>query len=297
MGLLRLVSRAGNPDSARVLIARVGAILPTTDPAITATSYCLLAGVARQRSVERADSLLKLGQQAAEQAHTRTRGTCLLLSAQVLELRGKMGQSVIRTSAAVDSLRRARDSEWLSTALQYWAYQGLYSVSFDNVRRSASDAIREGTRSGNVVAAGWAGLNLAQLALRLGDVAEASRRAQRAYATLDSLGDRFGIANAFFVLGDAALLGGRLAQSQRAFERADSINVLIGATGSRPAGLYRLAALARGDCAGVRRVVTGGSTPARALKAINPRRARAISRRGKTSTGSRPRTSTTPSTG
>ncbi len=245
IGLLRLVARVGNPDSARALVARVSSLLPTSDPSINATSFCLLAGVARQASMARADSLLTLGRESAQRGHRRARGACQLLSAQVMEVRGQMARAVDTTAAAVDSLRRSRDSEWLATALQYQAYQGLFTLTFDLVRTVAVDAVREGARSGNVVAAGWAALNLAQHALRLGDVSEASRRAQRAFATLDSLGDRYGVANALFVVGDAAFLGGRFASAQRSFEQADSLYVVLGAASSRPAALYRLAALAR----------------------------------------------------
>ena len=244
--LARMVGRAGMPDSSRALFARVGALLPVSDSALTAVVTCLRGGAARQTSVARAESLLAVGHRLADQAGaSRARGLCLFVEAQVAEVKGTLRRAIDLLGAALDTLRGARDLNTYAAAAQFQAYLLTKVARFDRTRGAAADAIAAGRRSGNVLAAAWAGLNLAQVALRLGDFAEASRAAQRSLGELEALGDLSGIASARFVIGDAALLGGRLDEARRSFELADSSYGTLGLTAERPGALYRLAVVAR----------------------------------------------------
>lgn len=222
LALVRVTARSGRLDSTRALLARARSTLPDGDPGLAARVACTEATVPGLRSLAEADSIL---QERIERLRPlgvpRVLAPCLVARYQVLSQLGLPAAAARTLDDALATIRETADIELLATILQQQAFRYIqFTYGLANGRRFATEAIRAGRRSGNRAAEGYARLNLAQLAIRLGDPREASQQAAAARTVFEALGDQPGLAALDFVAGDAAFASGRLAQAREAFERS-----------------------------------------------------------------------------
>lgn len=218
----RVVARGGAADSARRLIERARAAVPPGDSSLTALAICSAGAVVSIATPSRADSLIREGTALAEaNGDRRMVARCLTTAYQVAMGRGLPSKSVASLTAALGAIDLTRDAESAATINQLRAFVYIqFSYAMANGRRHALRAIQLARTSGNRLAEGYAHLNLAQLAIRVGDFRAAARRRDSAVTLLRAIGDRPGQAAAEFVAGDAAFAIGDLPAAGRAYRAA-----------------------------------------------------------------------------
>jgi tetratricopeptide (TPR) repeat protein len=177
-------------------------------------------------------------------AGPRVIGRCYFGYSQVLEAAGAQTRSRAVLDTARTILEGTRDFLGYAAVQQFTAYRAIrYGTKFDFGVHAARTAIEYGERAGDRIVAGWALLNLAQLALRLDDARTAGRYLSRSREILEQVGDRTAIPNIRVVEGDAEYTLGRLARARAAYQAAID--------GFRSLGqpyeliLYRLAGVSR----------------------------------------------------
>ncbi|MDX2056836.1 MAG: CHAT domain-containing protein, partial [Gemmatimonadales bacterium] len=263
--LARMLSRAGRGDSAGRLVDRAVALVPATDTSLTAVATCAATSTVPATNPARADSLLARGRALAEAAGDhRATARCRISEYQVLIGRGRARQAGAALDSAMAAARRTRDSETKATAFQLRAFVYVqFSVGLANGRSLANQAIREARRSGNRLAEGYAHLNLAQLAIRVGDFGVAAAERDTAVAVLGAIGDRSGQAAAEFVGADAAFAIGDIATAARGYDRAFELYRALGAPIGGVLQRRALAAISRRDFDGARQLLTDATAEAR----------------------------------
>ena len=268
--LAALTGRRGMVDSTRGLILAAVRAAEGAGAATRARTTCTQAGLLRGSAARRADTLVTEGLRLArESGERRVIAGCLIGSALIGEVLGRQRSSIVLLEEAVPLLQAAHDRHALAAAYQLLAYtSGQYSANFWNGTRYAKAAILGGTQTGNVVAAAWARLNLAQIALRVGDLATARAETDSARPQLRALEDRGGVAALEFVSGEAALIAGDGVAARVAFQRADSIYGAVGFSNFRPGVWFRMAVAERmaGHPAEARRLLALATDSARAAR-------------------------------
>ncbi len=246
--LAALTGRRGMADSTRALILAAVHAAESAPPATRARAACTQASLLRGSAARRADTLAADGLRLArESGERRIIAGCLISVALVGEVLGN--QRLFRDLLArevVPLLQEVHDRHGLAAAHQLLAYIGAqYSANFWDGTRFAKAAILGGAQTGNVAAAAWARLNLAQVALRLGDPGAARAEADSARAQLTALEDRGGLAALEYVSAEAALVAGDGAAARTALQRADSMYRVLGYSNFRPGVWFRLAVAER----------------------------------------------------
>ncbi len=169
---------------------------------------------------------------------------CWGVLARVNEVLGYQLKAAEAANTGLALALRVHDLEGAAALAQFLAYEEIqYGVRFDASRRSAQQAIAYGTRSGNVLAVGWAELNLAQLAVRLSDGRTALRHIDSAQAVLRTIGDVVGMGAAFVVAGDAAQGTGQYARAAASYDSAAALYARLNFGAARPSILFRQASL------------------------------------------------------
>jgi hypothetical protein len=219
LALARFAARFVRPDSIAHLVAQARRLAPASDSALTALAMCAEATVIRTRNLTAADSLARSGAELAQAARDpRAEARCLLTGAQIAEARGLQVESLAWLIRSGRAHLRTADTDLGATIDQLVAYHFVqFTFALAGARSHARRALARADSSGNRVAAGYARLNLAQLAIRLGDFRNARHQLDTAETVLASLGDRAGLAARDFVAGDAALALGRLAEADGAY--------------------------------------------------------------------------------
>lgn len=219
--LARVVGRRGAADSARRLIERARATVLPADSSLTALAICSAGGVVAANQ-PRADSLIAEGTALAEAiGDRRVLARCHTTAYQAAMGRGLAMKSVAPLVAAYRAITLTRDAEAAATINQLRAFVYIqFSYGLANGRKYATQAIQLARSSGNRLAEGYAHLNLAQLAIRVGDFRAAAHRRDSAVTLFRAIGDRSGQAAAEFVAGDAASAVGDLSAAGRAYRAA-----------------------------------------------------------------------------
>lgn len=249
----RFAGRRFGLDSATRLVQRAADVAPARDTSLMAWLTCMQSSAIRSTDPARAVQLAERGVGLARAAgDRRMEGRCLHAMGSALEAEGSgpRARAAFARAAAVHG--EAHDDDGRAAALQWLAYTTIQgSDSFPAGRRYAEEAIALARRSGNRQVLAWAELNLAQLAIKLGDPSTTSRLASDSRGRMRELGDRFGESQAWMVAGDAAYLGGRLTDAETAYTTCDTLLLALKLDVQRPSVLLRLAGVRRerGDLA------------------------------------------------
>ncbi|MCU0621796.1 MAG: hypothetical protein MUC69_09855, partial [Gemmatimonadales bacterium] len=243
----RFVARSLGLDSAAALVAHALATAPRSDASLVAVATCWQASALRNTDPKRALQLAERGERLARSAgDRRTAARCLHTAGSAHEAAGHPSRARVAFAAAAALAGEAHDDDGRSAALQWLAYSTIQqSDSFPAGRRYAEEAIALARRTGNRQVLAWAELNLAQLAIKLGDPATAGRLAGESLERMRGLGDRFGEGQARLVAGDAAFLAGRLVDAEVAYTTCDSLLQMLRLAAQRPSLLIRLAGVRR----------------------------------------------------
>ncbi len=248
VGLAAIASRTARVDSAARLLARADSFAGgATESWLADQVRCSRAAALRGFAVERADSLLGVvfrgGRVPAER---RTQGYCLLVLAQVSEVRGQQSRAAATILEAIDTLRRSGDQYALASALQFAAYHGsAYSLSLHQGRIHAREALVLARAVGSPVIEAWASLNLAQIAARVSDATSARRHTEDARLIFERIGDRTGRAAALVVDADAFLAAGRYTAAEQAYTLAAALHDSLGSRAYLPYLLFNRSTAAR----------------------------------------------------
>jgi tetratricopeptide (TPR) repeat protein len=242
----RIVGRVSTADSALKIIRRAHGLVSPGDSRLLARAACVEAGLRLRASPPQADSLGRRGLEFAESSKDlRLVAACRMVLANVMEARGLQLEADRELREARGAVDATQDFDAQATAYQFSAFHRIqYGYALGDARVYVSRAITAARRSGNHGALGWVHLNLAQLALRLGDTREAARALEAARTTLESVGDQVGLAAALFVAGDAAFTAGRLTDAEASYHLAVAAYQRLGFRGSLPYALLRLSAVA-----------------------------------------------------
>ncbi len=249
LGLAAIATRTSSADSARALAERASTSIGTNARDVDAARIrCGQAAAIRGAAVLRADSLVTSAlERARASGDARTIGRCLIVRAQVLEIRGRQADSRAAIDSALVVLRTTGDQLGLAVALQFSAYAATtYSINLRGGLRDAQDGASIARAAGDELTAGWATLVLAQVASRVGDAATAARHALEARAIFERTNDRLGLATTDIVDAGANLAMGRFGAARDGLLRAYARNDSIGWRTSHPYVLFALSATARG---------------------------------------------------
>ncbi|MBK8249126.1 MAG: CHAT domain-containing protein [Gemmatimonadetes bacterium] len=219
-----LLGRRGQGDSAQAAVDRASQLLPLDAPG-AAGRACGTAIQLRTRSLRAADSLVQAGLRAARvERDSLTLARCLLAEGMVLEARGSQSASGGALNQALLLAGALHDQDLVASIEQWMAYAFVsYGSNVPAARRYAERAIARATRTENPITVAWARLNLAQVALRVGDAAVAWRNADEAMRSFRRLGDAQGEANVAILQAQADVLGGRLEEGVAGYARAEAV--------------------------------------------------------------------------
>lgn len=134
--------------------------------------------------------------------------------------RGRRGGFILAREAferAASERRRLRDRAGLATTLQWRGFM-LRSIGWiDDARRDLEEAVVEARASGNTSAEAWSLINLAFIALSIGDASGGARLADSAVTLFDAQGDRYALSLVQGVRGGIAATAGDHAAAQRMY--------------------------------------------------------------------------------
>jgi tetratricopeptide (TPR) repeat protein len=237
-----VLNRRGQGDSARVVLARAGELVPPTS-SMGIQRLCTQALGLRGTSLAAADSVVRRGVALARaSADTVALARCLLSQGIVLEGRGLQRASADAMNESLMLASAILDIDLLANVEQWQAYAtATYGSDFSAARRYAERAIVHATETRNPVTAAWARLNLSQVALRVGDAARAYRSAQDALQEFQRLGEVPGQTSVLVVQAQAAVLGGRLADGIVRYARVESLFTASGLASAAPVQTLRRA--------------------------------------------------------
>jgi hypothetical protein len=149
LGLAAIASRTLSADTAAALADAAGRAIGASSTNLdNAQVRCAHAAVIRGGVVVRADSLVRTGlRQARAAGNDRAIGRCLLVLAQVYEIRGLQADSRHAVDSALIALRSTRDMLGLAAALQFSAYASTtYSIDPASTWRGCSAGSRSNRR-------------------------------------------------------------------------------------------------------------------------------------------------------
>ncbi len=242
----RLELRLGSRDSAYALYDHAARVVPLHERQLRAKISCFRGFAERERDPDRALRLVAEGMSlTADGPLRRIAGFCHLARAQTLHWIGEQTQAAAQLDSGIPILRRSGDADVEAGSWQLLGYLHADFLGPLRLAREASDsAAAVGRRCGNRLAAGWAQLVLARIAMRLGETEEAWRVSGEAARDLGALGDRLGLANVLLVRAEAAHLEGRLDVAEARYAALDTL-FDKGMVGQQTLVRLRLAALAR----------------------------------------------------
>lgn len=246
MLLGRLRARTIGMDTAHALLRRAEAVLPPGDTRLQAAHRCQAAELWASAGSPRADTLARDGLGLARRARDlRVESYCHFVLGQELERQGRQWEAYDAMVAAERASATGRD--WaLNAAVQQWlGFFHLNAWALASARDALERALVRGSRSRNWSAVGWAHLNLADLATRLGDPVAARASARQARALLEPQGDRFGLALLSRYEAEALASAGRMAAAESAFASVEATYRSMRFLAHLPALRFRLATLAR----------------------------------------------------
>ncbi|MEO6443715.1 MAG: CHAT domain-containing protein [Gemmatimonadaceae bacterium] len=251
-----IVARSLGADSANAFMRRAELLAPQLDAVQAVTLRCARGALVRFSNPARSDSILHAAiGDATHLRALRVVGNCQMALAVTLEARGYVTLTRDMMEQAHRTLTGARDDYALATLAQFDAYVNAeHDGDFSRAKAVVATATHLARRTGNVLVIPWANLNLAQRALRIGDVSLALRATQRVEAEFTTLGDRSGLAAAALVAGDAHFLAGRLTEAESLYSRAVARYGALRYDSFRASGMFQLVATAidRGDAATAR---------------------------------------------
>ncbi|MCC6319140.1 MAG: CHAT domain-containing protein [Gemmatimonadaceae bacterium] len=236
-------ARSGHRDSVRRLmrdaVARVSA-----GSSQAALFKCTEASFLRGEALRTADTLVTEGTALARSlGDTLVLARCLLVRGTLDEAQGSITRSSGPIGEAIALLRASKDLEGLGSAQQWMAYTLIqYAQEFGSGRRLAEQAIANGRQAQAPLVVAWAGLNLAQVALRVGDAVAARRAALDAQAAFGRLGDRQGELASRGILADALMLAGDVPAALATYEAVARQIAQMGGTNALSPNLLRQAA-------------------------------------------------------
>jgi len=147
----------------------------------------------------------------------RQLGICLNILARDVD-RQSLGDSAARLfGLAADAFRQAGDRQNEAGALQWRASELVGLGEYGAGRRDALRAVSEGRQSSNSSAVAWASLELAQVALVIGDAPSAAMYSSQAESLFMRADDKWGLDGVRSVQGDLALIAGDLDRARSAF--------------------------------------------------------------------------------
>ena len=233
MAMAPLLGRRGQGDSAQAAVDRAAALLPL-EARGSALRACGTAIQLRSRSLRAADSLVQAGLRLARaERDTAALARCHLAEGMVLEARGSQGASGRALGTALQLAAASGDEDLIASIEQWSAYAAVaYGANVPAARRYAERAIARATRTGNPITVAWARLNLAQVALRVGDAAVAWRNADDAARVFRRLGDLQGETNVAILRTQADVQAGRLEEGVEGLARAEEALRAAGAGAS-----------------------------------------------------------------
>lgn len=242
----RLEFRLGSRDSAFALYERAARLAPPNERQLRGKLACFRGFAERERDPKLALALVAEGMAlSADGPLRRIAGFCHLARAQTLHWMGEQTQAAAQLDSGIPILRASHDADVEAGSWQLLGYLHADYLGPLRLARAASDsAAAIGRRCGNRLAAGWAQLVLARIAMRLGETEEAWRVSGEAARDLGAIGDRLGLANVLLVRAEAAHLEGRLDVAEARYAELDTV-FDKGQIGQRTLVWLRLAALAR----------------------------------------------------
>lgn len=241
-----VLSRTRSAAAAESLFARARGFVAAGGPVLEARFRCIqslftLRPASRAEERQRVEQELEAAaDQAARAGGRRVQAGCLLSLANLAMTRGGAAPAVFALlDRAVDLYAAARDQGGLAVTLQrrgwYFSTLGQYGYALTSLRRAIAHA--EISRDGSALA--WSLANLATIALKAGDHAEARSAWARAAEWFTGLGDEVGLATAIGGRGDLARAAGALDSAEKgyreALERRQRFGDVIGELGLRRA--------------------------------------------------------------
>ncbi len=245
-----VVSRTVSLDSAIATYAAALKRVPDGDGWLREWIACN-ALVARVRKAD--PEVARLARPTAEAAkragNPRAATACLAALAQDYERRTLIDSAMATFNEVAELQRATRNLSALAITRQWQGFV-LYSLKndFAAARAALAEALALGEQTGSVAAAAWASLDLAMLALTVGDLSSSGVYARRATALFASTGDRWGLLHARMYEGDVALLNRALGAARSAYEQvARDAGTVFPTLGVHARGRLAFVALFEGD--------------------------------------------------
>jgi tetratricopeptide (TPR) repeat protein len=175
---------------------------------------------------------------------TFIRANCeLVLGSQLMGL-GLVSQSIDWLGRAENSARTAHDDPTLAAALQWHGYALRTVGLIRSSRARLTQAIRLAQRIDDRNLEGWALLNIAGLARKIGDAAGATSALRRSLLLFDATGDRVGYEEGLLEQAQTLLLVGDLPTAERVTQRSLSMSDSLESPSMRIRSTYTLADIA-----------------------------------------------------
>ncbi len=208
--------RIGGTPAAMELVSRAQRLIPTTDTTAQAELLCQRANVltvaARPGARREAFAGAALAARAGE---PRLQAMCLQVVANSLPLESLIDSAIAVEGTVADLDRRAHDRQGLAVALQRRGYLQVTVGEYGLARENLQQAVVEGRTSGSLSPVAWAELNLAGIAILVGDVPGGSSYLSLAESLFTAQGDRAGQGVLIGYRGSLARLAGDLPGARR----------------------------------------------------------------------------------
>ena len=224
----------------RQRLAGVGAALATADTAarmLDASAIALRIELSCRRAQARvragdpgalADALAGVTDAARLDA-PRLEGLCWQTAGQSHQMRDEYRDAAIAFGRAADRHAAAHDQAGVAASLQWRGFFRRVIGEFDSAQVDYRRAIVAGTVASNRAPVAWGWLGLSGLSLTSGEPVRAAAEAQRAIRIMTDIGDRWGLASASNLAGQAAQQLGDLPRAQMRFREAIARSDSLGA--------------------------------------------------------------------
>ena len=217
LGQAQALLRTRGVSASGATLARARAEAPRSDDVLRAQIACATLAL-RVRAAEHVRAReFQDARVRAHQVSARAESVCRLAEVELAEGRGEQALALALLDTMARMQRNARLLDRLSATLQWQGWLLLSSGHYVHARVALEEAVTLGDAAGTLGSAGWANLDLAELAQRVGSWSDAGKYAERAERALALAGDRVGYTTARELAGHAALASGDLERASRTF--------------------------------------------------------------------------------
>jgi tetratricopeptide (TPR) repeat protein len=218
-----ITARLRGPGEAWAAVAHAGSLIPPSEGSLRARLACVRAQLTTSRDLVAALALSLDGATTARAAgNLRHEGHCLFVAAGAIGNAGNADSSLVLFNQAAARQRRARDRAGLAATLQWQGYALLDIGAYGESRALLTEALAQGTASGNPSAVAWGHMILAHLGLATGEYDGVATHVARADSLFRQMGDANGaVALASIEVQRARVVGDRVAARAAAVRFAE----------------------------------------------------------------------------